>query len=79
MVHAGKSSISNGAVSSRRQLSIALWLSKYAGYWDAWVDHSVKRLTLDFTSGHDLTVVVSSPTLGSKDGRRSETTYINIF
>ena len=30
-----------------------------------WVAQLVKRLTLDFGSGHDLTIMRSSPTLGS--------------
>ena len=29
---------------------------KVAGIWGAWVAQSVKPLTLDFCSGHDLTV-----------------------
>ena len=32
---------------------------------DTWVAQSVKRPTLDFCSGHDLTIMESSPTLGS--------------
>ena len=35
---------------------------------DAWVAQSVKRLTLDFSSGLDLRVVSSSTTLGSTLG-----------
>ena len=31
----------------------------------AWVAQSVERLTLDFSSGHDLRVMGSSPALGS--------------
>ena len=34
----------------------------------AWVAQSVKHLTLDFNSGHDLGVVGSSPMLGSMLG-----------
>ena len=34
------------------------------------VAQSVKRLTLDFGSGHDLTVVRSSPMLGSVLGMK---------
>ena len=34
-------------------------------FWDVWVAQSVKHLTLDFDSGHDLMVVGSSPALGS--------------
>ena len=33
--------------------------------WGAWVAQSVKHLTLDLSSGHDLRVVRSSPGLGS--------------
>ena len=29
--------------------------------WDAWVAQSVKHLTLDFGSGHDLTVCETEP------------------
>ena len=38
---------------------------KNADAWGAWVAQLVKCPTLDFSSGHDLTVVRSSPTLGS--------------
>ena len=34
-------------------------------HWGAWVAQSVKRLTLDFGSAHDLTDVRSSPTSGT--------------
>ena len=34
--------------------------------WGAWVAQSVKHLTLDFGSGHDLRVVRFSPELGSR-------------
>ena len=34
--------------------------------WGAWVAQSVKHLTLDFGSGHDLSVVRFSPELGSR-------------
>ena len=37
----------------RLMLSNAL---KMSSYWGAWVAQLVKRLTLDFSSGHDLTV-----------------------
>ena len=37
----------------------------------AWVAQSVERLTLDFSSGHDLRVVGSSPALGSARTARS--------
>ena len=33
--------------------------------WGAWVAQSVKRGTLDFGSGHDLTIGSSSPAQGS--------------
>ena len=32
--------------------------------WDAWVDQSVKRPTLDFSSGYDLTVGGFEPLTG---------------
>lgn len=32
--------------------------------WGAWVTHSVKHSTLDFTSGCDVRVTSSSPMLG---------------
>ena len=32
--------------------------------WGTWVDQSVKLLTLDFTSSHDLTVGVIEPHIG---------------
>ena len=44
------------ADSERRQL-----LKKQIGDWGAWVAQSVKRLTLDFSSGHDLTVSEFEP------------------
>ena len=34
-------------------------------YWGAWVPQLVKRPILDVSSGRDLVVVRSSPTLGS--------------
>ena len=37
----------------------------YALQWGNWVAQSVKHPTLDICSGHDLTVVRSSPTSGS--------------
>ena len=37
----------------------------YRGLGGTWVAQSVKRLTLDFNSGHDSRVVGSSSTLGS--------------
>ena len=33
------------------------------GFWGAWVAQSVEHLTLHFSSGHDLRVMGSSPTL----------------
>ena len=39
--------------------------SKNSSIWDAWVAQSVKHLTLDFRSGHDLMDMRSSPTSGS--------------
>ena len=36
--------------------------------WGAWVAPSVKRLTLDFGSGHDLAILTSSSSLGSTLG-----------
>ena len=36
--------------------------------WGAWMAQSVRHLTVDFTSGHDLMVLRSSPTLGSRLG-----------
>ena len=38
--------------------------------WGAWVAQSVKRPTLDFGSGHGLTVVRLSPVLGSVLGMK---------
>ena len=35
---------------------------KQVSFRDAWLAQSVKRLTLDFDSGHDLSVLGSSPT-----------------
>ena len=32
--------------------------------WGAWVDQSVKRLTIDFDSGHDLIVWEFEPHMG---------------
>ena len=37
----------------------------YSKNCGSWVSQLVKCPTLDFSSGHDLTVVRSSPTLGS--------------
>jgi len=37
----------------------------------AWVAHSVKCLTFDFSSGHDLRVVRQSPVTGSTLSRES--------
>ena len=37
-------------------------------YWGTWGVQQVKRTTLDFSSGHDLMVMGSSPTLGSTLG-----------
>ena len=37
-------------------------------FLDAWVAQSVKHLTLDFSSGRDLTVLRLSPALGSMMG-----------
>ena len=33
--------------------------------WGTWVTQSVKRPTLDFSSGHDFTIVRSRPASGS--------------
>lgn len=37
-------------------------------FWGTWVVQSVKHLTLDLSSGFDLKVVSSGPTLGSPLG-----------
>ena len=39
-------------------------LKKKENYGDIWVARSVKPLTLDFGSGHDLTVCESEPRIG---------------
>ena len=36
-------------------------------FWGAWAAQSVKHLTLDFCSGHDLRVVGLTPTSGFMD------------
>ena len=38
------------------------------GFWGTWVAQSVKDLILDLSSGLDLRVLSSSPTLGSTLG-----------
>ena len=45
-----------------------LWFKIAPGGGSAWVAQSVKRPSLDFSSGHDLMVVRSSPTSGSTLG-----------
>ena len=46
-------------------LSLSLELSdrnfKILCLWGAWMTQSLKRLTLDFSSGHDLMVMTTSP------------------
>ena len=37
---------------------------KNTGPWGTWVAQSIKRLTLDFGSGHDLTVCETGPRVG---------------
>ena len=39
--------------------------NKIPAQWGTWVAQSVKHVTLDLGSGHDLRVMRSSPTLGS--------------
>ena len=48
----------------RETIAILLGNTKNGG-WGTWMVQSVKCLTLDFGSGHDLTIVGLSPALGS--------------
>ena len=54
-------------VKTRREMETVMWLAKgnikYKGH--TWVAQLVEQPTLDFSSGHDLRVARSSPTLGS--------------
>jgi len=50
-----------GAFENTQHLSMIKILTD----WGAWVAQLVKRLTLDFGSGHDLKIMRSSPVSGS--------------
>ena len=41
----------------------SIWILEYE-VWGAWVARSVKCLTLDFSSGHDLTILEFEPQVG---------------
>ena len=43
---------------------LILLFKKRTQFWGTWVAQSVKRLTLDFSPGHDLTVCEFEPHMG---------------
>ena len=45
--------------------------------WGAWVAQSVKRLTFDFGSGHDLTVCEIGPHIGLR-ADNTETAWVSV-
>ena len=59
--------VKDGTSGEDRKVKTEGWLSsmKSVKELEAWVAQSVKHLTPDFGSGHDLWVVKSSPALGS--------------